>query len=181
MGRPDDGGDVNGVAAPRDTGKVERGEAVFERVVPGVIPERSFGPNIVEIHITFQHDFRVGGRLQVNCLALDQFDRFPPQETREEELVQVLGQRQNAGDHRGRIGADGHRDIHPPAFSLAFEPAEVFGAAFVDLPVHAGCPGIENLHAVASHVPAAGPGALRDHQWEGDEAPAILRPAFHNR
>ena len=78
--RADDGRDVDGVFAPCEAGNVERRELVLERIITGVVAERPFGADVVEVHVAFQHDFRVGGHLQVYGLAGHEFQRIAAQD-----------------------------------------------------------------------------------------------------
>ena len=91
--RADDGRDVDGVFAPCEAGNVKRREFVREGVITGVVAERPFDADVVEVHISFQHDFGVGRDLQVHGFAGHQFQRIAAQESGEEKFVQVGGQR----------------------------------------------------------------------------------------
>ena len=57
----------------------------------------------------------------------------------------------------------------------------MLGALLVGLPVHAGGALVEDLHAVHAAVALAGVGVAGEDQRQGDEAPAVLRPALQDR
>ncbi len=57
----------------------------------------------------------------------------------------------------------------------------VLRALFMRLPVHARGALVVDLHAIHAAIALAGVGIARKHQRQGDEAAAILRPAFQHR
>ena len=54
-------------------------------------------------------------------------------------------------------------------------------ADFLELPVHAGGAVVVNLDAIHADVALAGVGVFGDDAGEGDEAPAVERPALLDR
>ena len=96
----------------RDAGDVEHRIIVFERIEAGMVAERSFAAQLAQFDIAFEHDLGIGGNFQIRSLALHHLDRLAAQEAGDHHLIQIGRQRQNRGIHGGRIGADGHGDIH---------------------------------------------------------------------
>ena len=122
------------------------------------------------------------GHFQIRRLALHHLHRLAAQESGDHHLIEIGRQRQNRRIHGGRIGADGHGDVHPFRLSRgACSAAIMFGALLMRLPVHAGGAVVENLHAVASAVALAGVGIVRKHHRQRDEPAAVLRPAIQDR
>ena len=96
------------------------GIEIFERVEAGVIAERAFGAEFVEIDVAFENDFRRRGNFEIDGFALHQFDRLLPQKAGDEVLLDV-GRRGNDGGKRERgIGADGDGDFHLALGQVAF-------------------------------------------------------------
>ena len=65
-----DGRGVDRILSMRDTGYVEDGVFVFERVEAGVIAERALGAQFVQIDVAFEDDFGIGWDFELNRLAL---------------------------------------------------------------------------------------------------------------
>ena len=91
---------------------VKNGIVVCQCVEAGVIAERTFRPQFVEFHVTFQHNLRVRRHFEVDSLALDQLDSLLAQETRDHELFDLGRCGHDCGEGQRRIGADRHRDLH---------------------------------------------------------------------
>ncbi len=175
----DDGGGIDGVFAVRDRGDVKDRIRLGQRVIAGVIAERALVPQrLARIHVAFDDEVGIGRHFQIVGLALDELDRFFPQIAGEQEFIEPIGQRRGGGEGEDRIAAEENRDGHACAgFVIA---AAVARADFLQLPVHAGGVVVVNLHAIHADVALAGVGVLRDHAGQGDEAPAIERPAFED-
>ena len=69
---------------------------------------------LVQIHVAFEHELRMGRHLQIDRAALHQVHRLAAQEAGEEHLVYRAGQRRRGRVGEGRVGADGHRHLHAP-------------------------------------------------------------------
>ncbi len=74
------------------------------------------------------------------------------------------------------MGADGDGHGHP-----ALRVAQVGGPVLVDLPVHHGRAPVEHLDPVHAAVARAGRRVAAEDQRQGDERPAVLRPAGEDR
>ena len=98
----------------------KRRKLVFERVIAGVVAKGALGADVVEVNVAFEDDLGIGGDFEVHRLALDQFDRFLAQETREQELIQILGERQYPREHGNWVSANCCRYLHTTPFPLAF-------------------------------------------------------------
>ena len=104
---------------------------------------------------------------------------FRAQETGEKNFVQPIRQRRGRGESVGRIAAERDRHRHPlAAFVVTFAVAR---ADLVHLPVHPGRAIVVNLHPIHAEIARAGFGIAGVHVRQGDETPAILRPAFQDR
>ncbi len=116
----DDGGGVDRIFAMGDAGDVEDGIEIFERVEAGVIAERAFGAEFVEVDVAFEDDFGVGGDFEIDGFALHQLDRLLAQEAGDEIFLDI-GRSGNDGGERDRgIGADGDGDFHFARGAVAF-------------------------------------------------------------
>src|SRR5207248_4093601 len=64
-----DGGGVNGIAAMGDAGEVKYRILIGQRIKSGVVAERAFAAQLVELDVAFEDDFCVGGDFEVYRLA----------------------------------------------------------------------------------------------------------------
>ena len=179
--RPNDRRRVDRSLALGHAGHVEHRVLVGERVEPGVVPERTFGPQLAQFHIALEHDLGLGRNFEIAGSALHHLDRATPQEPRHQHLVEIGRQRKNGREHGRRIRADRHRHVHALTHSLGREPPVMLRALLVRLPVHAGGPVVVYLHPVHAAVPLARVGVLRKDKRQRDEPPAVLRPALQDR
>ena len=175
----DDRREVDRVLAPRHAGHVEDREVVGQRVEARVIAERPLAATLAGLDVALDHDLRVRRHLEVDRDGLDEVHARAPEEAREQQLVEPLGHRRGRGVGHRRVRPDRHRHLEPPAEPLGH--AVVLRAALVPLPVHARRAAVEHLHAVHADVAHARLGVLRDHEREGDEPAAVLRPAAQHR
>ena len=102
-----------------------------------------------------------------------------PQETGENHFVNIAGQGSGGGIGKHRVRADGYCRFDSIA-ALCLGIAEVFCAVLVDMPVHTRGAAVVFLQAVHAHIALAGLGVLGEHQRQGHEGAAIIRPAFEN-
>ena len=158
---------------------MEHGIILDRGVIAGVIAERPFRAHFARLHITFQDKVHIGRHIEIDGLALYQFDRFPSQKSGEQNFVEAVGQRRGRGKGIGGVAAEGDGDRHPfVAFVIAFA---VTRPHLVDLPVHRGRALVENLHAIHADVARAGFRIARVHIRERDETAAVFWPAFQDR
>ncbi|OPZ81423.1 MAG: hypothetical protein BWY76_03038 [bacterium ADurb.Bin429] len=175
----DDSGGVDGIFPMRDGGDMEDGVVVRQRVVSGVVAERSFPAALAGVHVALDDEISVGGHLQVVRQALHHLHRLAAQEAGEDHLVNAFRQRRGGSVGDGRVAAHRHRYRHARALPLVRRV--VPGAGLVNLPVHAGGAGIEDLHAIhAAVAPSRFWIAGKDHR-QREEGAAVLRPAGHHR
>ena len=88
------------------------GIKIFERVEAGVIAERTFGAQFIEIDIALEHDLARGGNFEIDGLALHQIDRRSAQESGDQVFLNLGRRRNDRRKSYGRIGADGDRNLH---------------------------------------------------------------------
>ena len=112
---------VDRILALRDAGDVEHRVLVVQRVEAGVIAERALrvrsSPSST---IAFEHDLGVAPALrdrEVSHFTIS--TGLAAQEAGDHHFVEIGRQRQNGRVHGGRIGADGHRDVHALACPAA--------------------------------------------------------------
>jgi hypothetical protein len=72
----DDGGGINRVLAVGDARNVKDRVLIFQRIESGVVAERAFSMQFVELDVTFKNDLRRRRNFQIDGLTLDQFDRL---------------------------------------------------------------------------------------------------------
>ena len=111
----DDGGGVDGVFAVSDGGEVEDGVDVGHGVEAGVVAEGAFAAEFADVDVAFEDVLGVGGDLQVDGFALDEFDRGLAEETGDEELFDFGRCGDDGGEGHGGVGTDGDGDIHAGA------------------------------------------------------------------
>ena len=92
---------------------------VGHRVEAGVVAEGAFGAQFAQLDVALQNDLGVGRDLQIDRLALDDFDRPAAQETGDEELLDLGRGGNDGGEGGGGVGADGDGDFQPRAFEIA--------------------------------------------------------------
>ena len=107
----DDGGGVDGIAAMGDAGDVEDGIVVGQSVEAGVIAEGTLGAELVEADVAFEDNFRGGGDLQIDGLALDELDGLLAEEAGDDEFFYFWRGGDDGGKCGGGIGADGDGDL----------------------------------------------------------------------
>ena len=94
-----------------DAGDVEDGIVVGQSVEAGVIAEGTLGAELVEADVAFENDFRGGGDLQIDGLALDELDGLLAEEAGDDELFYFWRRGNDGGKRGGGIGADGDGDF----------------------------------------------------------------------
>ena len=114
--RADDGGRVDGIAALGDAGDVEDRVLIGERIVAGVVAERTFGAEFAQFDVAFEHDFGIRGHFEIDRLALHHFDGAAAQEAGDHHLIQIGWKGKDGGIHGGGIGADGDGHVHARRF-----------------------------------------------------------------
>ena len=87
------------------------GIVVGQGVEAGVVAKGAFGAQLVEADVTFEHDFRRGGHLQIDGLALDQLDGLLAEKAGDDELLYLRRCGDDGGEGGGGIGADGDGDL----------------------------------------------------------------------
>ena len=144
-----------------------------------MVAERPLQAFFAQLYIALQHDFGVGRHHQVAGDGLDHFHALAAQKAGQQHLVQIGRQGGAAAPDRCRVAAQGHRYIHPfqPQFAAQ---ALVVRRHFVRLPVHPGGAAVINLHPVSAVVVHPGFRVAGDDQRQGDERPAIQRPALED-
>src|ERR1019366_67981 len=106
------------------------------------------------------------------------FDRFFAEIAGEQKFIQSVWQRRGRGEGKHRIAADEDADGHALAL-FVITPAMARGD-FLQLPVHAGGFVVVDLDAIHADVALAGVRITRHDAGQGDEAPAVERPAFQD-
>ncbi len=115
----DDGRGVDGVLAVGDAGEMEDGVVVGEGVEAGVVAEGALGAEFAQLDVAFEDDFGVGGDLEIDGLALDDFDGLAAQEAGDQVLLDLGRGGDDGGKGGGGIGADGDGDFEARAFQIA--------------------------------------------------------------
>jgi hypothetical protein len=172
---PHDGGGIDGVPPVGDGGHVEHRIVVCQRVVAGVVTERSFPSPLFQVKVALEDDLGMSRNLEVDRLGLDHLHRPTPQEPGEGHLVDHGGERGGGGVGESGIGPDGDCRLHAAA-----RLPVVLGGVFVDMPMHAGGVAVEHLQTVHAHVPAAGLGMAGEDQGQGDVAAGVERPTLQD-
>src|ERR1035437_1311278 len=103
----DDGGGVDGVLAMGDAGEMEDGVLVGEGVEAGVVAKGPFGPQLAQLDVAFEDDCGVGGNLEIDGFALNDFDGGASQEAGDEILFDFGRGGGDGGQGGGGIGAEG--------------------------------------------------------------------------
>ena len=91
--------------------EVEDRVLVGEGVEAGVVFEGAFVAEFAELDVAFQNNFGVGGHLEIDGFALDDFDGGAAQKTCNQILLDLGRGGDNGGKGGGRIGADGDGDL----------------------------------------------------------------------
>src|SRR5580704_14052241 len=94
----------------RDAGDVEDGIEIFQRIEAGVITERSFGAELIEVNVAFQNYLGTGWHFEVYGLAFHQLNRFLAKESGDQVLLYVRRRGNDGGKRDSRLSAD--RDSH---------------------------------------------------------------------
>ena len=169
-------GGINGVETVRDAGNVEFRVQVFQRIEARMVAERPFEELLFALlHVAFDHEVAVGGHHQVLRKALYQLHGFSAEEAGQQVFVDAFRERR-----RGSIGIDGIATQAHGNGQAVRTFGQVFRAGLVHMPVHAGRGVVEDLHAVHPDIAHASHRARRIDERQGDEAPAVLRPALEN-
>src|SRR5437868_10179578 len=92
-----DRGRVNRVFAMRDATDVKHGVLVFEGIEAGVVAERAFGAQFIQMNMSFEDDFSRGGDFEINGFALHELYRLLAQEAGDEVFLYIGG----SGDYGG--------------------------------------------------------------------------------
>ncbi len=119
----------------RDGGNVHHRVIVGQRVIAGVIAERSLQMLLARIHVPLDDDFRIGRHFEWLRHTLDQLDRLAAQPAREHHLVNVGWQWRGASPDDCRIATQRHRNRNSFRANV-LRDALMLRAAFVTLPVH---------------------------------------------
>ena len=101
----DYGSGVDRIAATGHPLDVEHGELGGLGVMAEVIAEGAFHPAFARFHVALEDEFGVGRNQQLVGLGSNQLSRFAAEETGETQLVEVLGQRKDRGQHQDGIAA----------------------------------------------------------------------------
>ena len=95
----------------RDRGDMHDRVHVRERVVAGVVAERTFHPLFRQVDGAFNDDLRVLGNFEIDRFGLHQMDRLLAQEPRKKHLVDAG--RQGRGRRIGERRIAAQRDRRP--------------------------------------------------------------------
>ena len=85
----DDGGGVDGILAMGDAGEMEDRVVLGEGVETGVVAKGAFAAQFAQFDVAFEYDFSVGGNLEIDGFALDDFDGLAAQEAGDEILLDL--------------------------------------------------------------------------------------------
>jgi hypothetical protein len=102
-----------------DAGEMEDGVLVGEGVEAGVVAEGALGAELAQFDVAFEDDFSVGGDLEIDGFALDDFDGGAAQEAGDEVLLDFGRGGDDGGEGGGGIGADGYGDFETRAAEIA--------------------------------------------------------------
>src|SRR5215467_8890583 len=108
----DNGGGVNGIPTVGDTRDMEDRILISQRVEAGVVAERSFCTQLVQMYVAFENYFCGRGYFQVDGFTLHQFNGFLPEKTSNNVFLDVGRSRDDGRKRQCRIGADCDRDFH---------------------------------------------------------------------
>jgi hypothetical protein len=159
---------IDRIAAVRDRGDVERGVPVGERIEARVVAKRAFEQLLVRIDVALDDDFRIRWHLHVDRAALHELDPAAVEEAGEQQLFDARRQGGGGGVGHHALAAERDREGHLLAELLVL--AEVTGAVVVQVPVHGGESGAEELHAVHADVSLVCFGVARVDASERDVA-----------
>ena len=84
-----------------------------------MIAKGAFAAQFAQLDVAFEDDFSVGGNLEIDGFALDDFDGLAAQEAGDEILLDLGRSGDDGGESCGRIGADGHGNFEARAFEIA--------------------------------------------------------------
>src|SRR5579864_2011862 len=107
-----DGGGIDGFFAMRNAGDVEDGVEIVQRIETGVVAERAFGAELVEVDVAFENDFSVGWDFEIDRLALDEFDGLLAEEAGDQEFFNVGRGGDNGAEGERGIGTNGDGNVH---------------------------------------------------------------------
>ena len=175
-----------------------------------MIAERAFHAQLVEQDIAFEDYLRCRRHFQIDGLALHQLQRFLPQESGDQVLLDVRRRGNDRGKHHGWLGSDGDRDLHFSCDLLPFRHpraptgtrhhvecgahgirlagcrgathlfAIVFRTLLLALPMHARAARVIHLQPIGSGITLARFRIFGDDRRQRDEAPAIERPTLQD-
>ena len=149
------------------------------RIMAEVIAERSFAPAFFGGTYPFEDKFRICRNGDRDRTSSDKLRAFFAEEPGEKCFVNPFRQRRNCCEEHCRVGAERDGEFERLVHFVRLIVMEA--AAFLNLPVHAGRPGVEHLHPVHADVSFAVPRVMGEHLRQSDEPPAILRPALDDR
>ena len=78
-----------------------------------MIAEGPFRAKLVEVDVAFEHDLRVGRNFEIHGLALHQFHRLLPQESGDDEFLDIRRRGNNRRKCQCRVRADRDGYFHP--------------------------------------------------------------------
>ena len=86
-----------------------------------MVAERALAAEFVEVDVAFENDLCSRGNFEIDRLALHQFDRLLAQKAGDQIFLDIGRRGHDRGKSDGGIGADGDRDFHFAARTVAFD------------------------------------------------------------
>src|SRR6185312_8100118 len=99
----------------RDAGDVQHRVFVFEGVETCVIAEWAFSAEFVQLDVAFQNNLGRRRYFQIDGLAFHKLNRFLPEKTGDDKLLDLWWRGDNGRKGQSWIGADCNRHFHGPA------------------------------------------------------------------
>ena len=164
----------------RYAGDVENGIIISQRIIAGVVAERSFAAQFVSRNVTFQNNFCGRRNFQINGLALGQLNGFFPKEAGENHFINVAGEWRSRGISNNRVGSDCHCRLDFICAEI-FCVTEIFRAVLMNMPMHTRCPRVIFLQAIHSDVAFTRRRIFGEDERQGYKSSAVIGPAFKDR
>ena len=174
-----DRGGINRILAMCDGLYMEDWKFRCGGVMAEVIAERPFHSAFFRRDQSFEDKLGVCRNADGDGSSADKRRSPSAEETCEHGFIDSFRQRRDCRHQQGWIGTERHGDFERLMKLLGLVIMEA--APFLNLPVHAGSALVEHMHPVHTHVPVSVAGIIRDDLGQGDEATAVIRPAFENR
>src|SRR5215469_6695305 len=164
-----------------DASDVENWILPFQRVKPRVVAKWALRAEFAEVYVALEHNFSVGGYLEVHRLAGHQFHCVFAQEPGKHKLIQIRRDGQDASQRRRRVGTYGDGNLQLPRGVACPCASKVLRAMLLRLPVHSRGSFVEHLHAVAAYIALPRFWIFGDDHRPGDVTSSVLWPALQNR